>query len=177
MGIRVPWLYQNWWTATPPAENGGEVTPVLLTAHLYFNAAGFILGARYYRDLGDNSFHVAICGDLQTNTTIRAAAFKQHAASGSGRGGWESVYFHPRVTVNQGDHFNITVWFGAGNYWRTLNVFTAGPVCNGPVCQIQDTSALHNNSYSYGLDLSTPNGFEGEAYGIDVIFWDGVSHQ
>jgi hypothetical protein len=119
--------------------------------------------------------HIAYLFDSAGTNYYRSQPFIHLAAAGAGAGTWQSTYFRRRVPVAVGDIYRIGVWFELGQYWRTLDFCTAGNVTHGPITMLQDTALQPNNAYNYAHDPAAPHSYRGSAYGIDVIFWDGVS--
>lgn len=171
MGRSAPKVYEFGWGATAPSTFGGAGAPVTLLAALQFGIDGYIVGARYYRDLGDNGRHFAWISDPSSGDILSTLSFRRRAPAGSGPDRWEHAYFARRVPVAQFDVRGLAIWFEASNFYYDAGALSSNGFVSDHVSTLQDGMPFPNMQFSYSgvFDGFLPS--SGSRYGIDVIFW------
>jgi len=171
MGYAAPKDYEFGWGATAPSTPGGSGSPVSLLSAFQFAADGYIVGARYFRDLADDFNHVAFITNPTDGTVLRCQPFPRRAASGSGAGAWETVYFARRFPVHQYDIWALGVWFGGSYFWYDAGALSSNGFVNAHVATLQDGLPYPNMQFSYSGVFDGFSSSSGSRYGIDVSFW------
>jgi hypothetical protein len=128
------------------------------------------MGLKYFRDLADDLRHVGYVTDPTSGELLGAVNFKQHVASGSGPGGWETAYLHPRIPVSQFDHRAVGIFFeGSLFYYDAGALASNGFVC-GDVLTDQDGVPYDNMQFTYSGFVTGFTDSGGSRYGIDLVF-------
>lgn len=163
--------YEGFWAGNPGGY-GADTNPCVLGIRGTINVAGYILGARYYRDNSDGGRHFAF---VSLSWTVKdrhpVATFPIHVAGAQGAAGWESAYFRPRIKVPANQQFALFVWFEQGRYWRTAGALSAGAVTVGHFTLAQDTAAFFNGALTYSLNMQPGTREGGALWGTDLIFF------
>lgn len=164
--------YQTLWQNAVPGTWGGDNSEVVLGTRVRFGVDGAVLGAKFYKDNGDGSEHLALLMDgWHVGTVLATALFHPVTASNiPGDNYWQSIYFPRQVKVSAGDERVIAVWFPAGNYWREAGGLAAGPVVSEDLTAPQDGDGGDNGIYTVGNGWDLPLTFGSGFYGIDIIF-------
>jgi hypothetical protein len=166
----APQPYGNSWCGVDPGTPGGAGAPVTLLGVFSFQADGWIMGLKYFRDLADGSNHIGFVTDPSNGTVLGALRFPRRAAAGSGAGGWETAYLHPRIAVAQYDLRAVGVYFQDSYFWYDAGALASNGFVCGDVNTLQDGMPYPNHQYSYAGLLTGFSGSSGSRYGIDLVF-------
>jgi hypothetical protein len=169
--VPYPRTYRSAWSDAEPSAFESDPATVLLALVFEAQVDGYILGAKFARDLSDEGQHVAFLATGVGEAWSRAAPFTWRPATGSGFDRWESTYFRPRLRLLEGERCLIAVFFQTGKWSANDGGLVGAPLGNEFIQVPQDTSEDHTTFYTYLNDLNPNNTFGGNAYGVDCIFW------
>lgn len=97
-----------------------------------FRVPGRIMGVRFYKDISNTGTHIGRVWSL-AGGLIASGTFTGETASG-----WQTMLFTAPPTVLADTQYVVTYNWNTGTHWTGVSgYFTAGGVCNGPVCAIQ----------------------------------------
>jgi hypothetical protein len=168
MGALQP--YQTSWCGTDPSTSGGAGAPVTLLGVFSFAVDGWIMGLKYFRDLADNFNHIGFVTDPSDGSLLGITKFRRQTASGSGAGGWETSYLHPRIPVAALDKRTVAVFFQGSYFWYDAGALASnGFICND-VLTDQDNVPYPNMQFTYSAFMDGFMSSGGSRYGVDVVF-------
>jgi hypothetical protein len=164
-------VYQTSWGSAQPATSFVSTGSVTLGQTFRFAVPGWIVGARYFRDVSDPGQHFAFVRTGPGSRWLSTARFYPRVAGVAGPGTWEHGYFRPRVPIVVGTTYELVMWFGAGIYWQTAGALATVPVVTGDITAPADTPALFNGEWTLSATLNPDTRDGGARYGIDVLFY------
>ncbi len=135
-----------------------------------FGVDGWIMGLKYFRDLADGLRHVGYVTDPTDGTILGIVNFKQHVATGSGPGGWETAYLHPRISVNASEHRAVAVYFEGSYFYYDAGALASNGFSCGDVLTDQDGFPYDNMQFTYSGFITGFTDSSGSRYGIDLVF-------
>jgi len=171
MGYSARKVYEFGWGGDSPTRGDGAGAPVSLAGLFQFAANGFIVGARYYRDLADDFNHIAYVLDPASGDVLSTLHFPRKPNTGSGPDGWQHAYFRKRIPVSEFDIRSMVVWFGGGYFYVDDGDLVDHGYVSGNVETLQTGLPYDNMQYTYNHDPVGFSTFNGARYGVDVIFW------
>jgi hypothetical protein len=165
------YVYATTWGSAQPTNFTTNAAGVTIGQKFRFAVAGFIVGARYFRDASDGGHHLAWVRVGRSDRWLSVARCYVRTAAAQGPFGWEVAYFRPRVKVVPGTVYELCLWFENGINYYTPSVMQTVPLTVGDITLPADSPA----DYQGQLDTSThldPNFASlGDRYGIDVLYW------
>jgi hypothetical protein len=166
--------YGSVWNGAAPTGDPEDTATVVLAMRLRALQDGWVVGAKYLRNLANNGEHFAMLWNIEANQLLRLQLFPWHDAEGSGPGNWEHCYFHKRLRLLEGEACTVAVWFQHGGYYRELGALSAGPMVGDGVEFVEDGELGSNGLYQYLNNLTPFYTFDSSAYGVDVLFQKDV---
>jgi hypothetical protein len=137
-----------------------------------FTRSGFIVGARYFRDLSDSDSHFAFIHTVADPAWLSVTRFRKRVAGVAGPGSWEHAYFRPRIAIVIGTVYELDVFFpGAPNY-QDNGALAAADLTVGNIVVPRDSAPSPNGLFSVGGNLTPASADGGNRYGIDVLFYE-----
>jgi hypothetical protein len=152
-------------SATPALLDSNDTTPVELGMRFRSDAAGQVVGVRFYKVATNTGTHI---GHLwsDSGTQLATVTFSNETSSG-----WQQATFSSPVTIISGTTYVISYYAPVGHYSADTNYFASAGVDNAPL------HALANGTEPDGVYLYTgaPGGFpsntyESTNYWVDVVF-------
>jgi len=164
-------VYESIFGATPPTTYPDDLALITLGVQVLFTTDGLIVGARYYRDAGDDGQHWAIVRDGTNAVAERFTVFKQAPAGGAGVASWQHAYFRPYVKVAAGERKVIDVFFEKGHWWYTPAMYAGGDVVSGSItAPHRAAGSFFQGVFGYNEYVKTTGDGGGNGYGVDLLF-------
>ncbi len=168
------YLYQTTWGANVPPNFQGQDTQVQLGQRLRFARAGWIVGARYFRNTGDGFEHLAFLRVIPGFQIVRSATFLHKPATvPAGDDGWQHAYFRPRLRVEVGGEVVLCVYTTGGIFYFESAGCAQQRTFGDIVLPASGENGLSNGVYAYSSMQPPASTFNANRYGIDVLFLVG----
>lgn len=168
----LPNVYQSLFGSTPPSTDSGERVQLVLGVQLTFAVAGRVVGARWFRDDGDDGQHWAVIRSPDNSKLEQLAVFRQNAAGSLGANKWLNTYFRPIRRVAAGESIILDVFSEKGYWWYTPGLYASVDLVVGDItAPHHQAGTFFQGLYDYGNDVKTAFDGGGSAYGVDVLFF------
>jgi phosphodiesterase/alkaline phosphatase D-like protein len=155
------------WSATtvPATPDFGDSDGIELGLKFRADAAGQILGVRFYKSAANTGTHI---GNLwsSSGTLLARATFTGETASG-----WQNVYFSQPVQVTPNTTYVVSYYAPAGHYAAASQAFATQGVDSVPLHALANGADGPNGLYLYGSATAFPtSSFNATNYWVDVLF-------
>jgi autotransporter-associated beta strand protein len=153
-----------WTTSTTPGPLAPDPDGVELGVKFRADAAGTILGIRFYKYAQNTGTHSASLWNA-SGTRMGTATFTGETASG-----WQQVMFTTPIAIAANTTYIASYFTPSGNYALTEPGFSS-QIDNAPLHALANTTAGGNGVYRYGTASGFPNQtWNASNYWVDVIF-------
>ena len=155
--------------AAPAVFDSGDTSPVELGVKFTSDAAGSIIGIRFYKAAANTGTHVV--GLWTTSGTLLAQANSSNETAS----GWQQVYFSSPVSINANTTYVAGYFAPSGHYSVTSGAFASSGVNNPPLHALANGTSP-NGVYAYGSSSTFPSSsFNSSNYSVDVMFTPPVA--
>ncbi|WP_051324296.1 DUF4082 domain-containing protein [Candidatus Solirubrobacter pratensis] len=157
-------LYSLLDLGTPAVTDAGDGSSVVLGVKFTADSDGTIAGVRFYKAAGNTGTHV---GTVYTaaGQVVAQATFTNETASG-----WQTVKFASPAAITAGTTYIAAYLAPNGHYSVTSAAFGSGPIDNGPLHALADSTS-QNGVYAYSSAPTPPsNSYNATNYWVDVLF-------
>jgi hypothetical protein len=152
-------------TAIPNPPDDFDPASVELGTKFRSDVAGYITGARFYKNSANTGTHTASLW-TRTGTRLALATFVNETASG-----WQQVDFASPVAITANTTYVISYHAPNGHYSAPDNYLAAAGVDNPPLHALRDGVDGPNGVYIYSAASTFPTEtYQSEAYFVDVVF-------
>jgi hypothetical protein len=150
---------------TPATVDSGDPSAVELGVKFRADAAGSIIGIRFYKATTNTGTHT---GHLwsSTGTLLGTATFTSESASG-----WQQVSFANPVPIAANTTYIASYFAPVGHYSDNSNFFAVSGTDNPPLHALANGVDGLNGVYVYGSAGGFPNAsFQSTNYWVDVVY-------
>jgi uncharacterized protein (TIGR03437 family) len=154
-----------WSSNTVPATPAStDTASVVLGMKFRSKVAGYVLGVRFYKGVGNNGTH---SGYLWTKNGALLATVK---FSNETKSGWQQANFSTPVAIAANTTYVISYLAPKGGYPINTNYFTTSGADNGPLHALSGSEEGGNDVYRYGSSGFPTSSWNMSNYWVDVVF-------
>ncbi|CAM3401787.1 DUF4082 domain-containing protein [Corallococcus sp. ZKHCc1 1396] len=150
-------------SALPAESAANDSAAVELGMRFRSDAAGRIMGVRFYKGAGNTGTHTGSLWSA-SGTLLATATFQGETASG-----WQEARFATPVTIAADTNYVVSYHAPAGHYAVTSSGF-ATALTAPPLHAAADVAGARNGLYRYGASGFPTDSYQASNYWVDVAF-------